>query len=91
MVQPSPLRAQARRVKDLTELKLSDLWREVKSDEDWWGDLKGETLRVVKRLLESYMEEELLEHFRRGVGAALSFAAAIVMAIGSVACLRSWA
>ena len=66
LVQASPLRAQARRVKDLTELKLSDLWREVKSDEDWWGDLKGETLRVVKRLLESYMEEELLEQLRAG-------------------------
>ena len=27
-------------VKDLTELKLEDLWREVKwDDEDWWSDL----------------------------------------------------
>ncbi|MGB2800151.1 MAG: hypothetical protein WBC55_09205 [Dehalococcoidia bacterium] len=29
-------------VKDLTELKIEDLWREVKGDdEDWWGDLKS--------------------------------------------------
>ena len=41
-------------VKDLTELTIEDLWREVKGDdEDWWGDLKQETLRMVKRLLES--------------------------------------
>jgi len=78
-------------VKNLTELKLSDLWREVKGDEDWWGDLKGETLRVVKRLLESYMGRSCWSSFGRGVGAALNFAAAIAMAIGSVACLRSWA
>ena len=54
-------------VKDLTELKIEDLWREVKGDEeDWWGDLKQETIRVVKRLLESAMEEELLECLRVG-------------------------
>ncbi len=54
-------------VKDLTELKVEDLWREVKGEEeDWWGDLKQETLRVVKRLLESAMEEELLECLRVG-------------------------
>jgi transposase-like protein len=49
-------------VKDLTELKIEVLWREGKGDdEDWWGDLKQETLRMVRRLLESAMEEELLE------------------------------
>ena len=54
-------------VKDLTELKIEDLWREVKGDEeDWWGDLKQETIRVVKRLLESAMEEELVECLRVG-------------------------
>ena len=49
-------------VKDLTELKLEDLWREVKGDDEegWWGDIKQETLRVVKRLLGSAMEEELV-------------------------------
>lgn len=54
-------------VKDLTELKIEDLWREVKGDEEeWWGDLKQETLRMVKRLLESAMEGELLECLRVG-------------------------
>jgi len=54
-------------VRDLTELKVEDLWREVKGDEeDWWGDLKQETVRVVKRLLESAMEEELVECLRVG-------------------------
>jgi transposase-like protein len=55
------------RLRDLTELRLEDLWREVKEDEEeWWGDVKQETLRVVKRLLESAMEEELLERLRAG-------------------------
>jgi hypothetical protein len=29
-------------VKDLTEVRVRDLWREVKDEEDWWGDLKEE-------------------------------------------------
>lgn len=55
-------------VKDLTELKLEDLWREVKGDdeEEWWGDVKQETVRVVKRLLESAMEEELVAELCAG-------------------------
>jgi transposase-like protein len=54
-------------VRDLTELKVEDLWREVKGDEEeWWGDIKQETLRAAKRLLESAMEEELLECLRAG-------------------------
>jgi len=53
-------------VKDLTELSLRDLWREVKGEEDWWGDLKKETVRVVRRLLEGAMEAELLEQLRAG-------------------------
>ena len=53
-------------VKDLTELKLDDLWREVNEEDKWWGDLKAETLRVVKRLPESAMEEGLLERLCAG-------------------------
>lgn len=53
-------------VKDLTELKLEDLWREVKDEEGWWGDFEQETLRVAKRLLESVMVEELIEQLRAG-------------------------
>ena len=51
-------------VRDLTELTLRDLWREVKGEGDWWGDLKVQTLGVVKRLLEGAMEEEILEQLR---------------------------
>jgi len=53
-------------VKDLTELELEDLWREVKDEEGWWGDFERETLRVAKRLLESVMAEELIEQLRAG-------------------------
>ena len=54
-------------VRDLTELKVGDLWREVKGDEEeWWGDVKQQTMQMVKRLLESAMEEELLECLRVG-------------------------
>jgi putative transposase len=51
-------------VKDLTKLTVRDLWREVKDEEDWWGELKGEVVRLVKRLLESAMEEEMVEQLR---------------------------
>ncbi len=51
-------------VRDLTELTLRDLWKEVKDEDELWGDLKPPTLRLVKRLLESSMEEEILEHVR---------------------------
>lgn len=54
-------------VRDLTELKVGDLWREVKGDEEeWWGDVKQQTMEMVKRLLESAMEEELVECLRVG-------------------------
>lgn len=47
-------------VKDLTEITVKDLWQEVKGEEDWWGDLKEDTARLVKRLLESTMDEEII-------------------------------
>jgi hypothetical protein len=28
-------------IKDLTELTVKDLWQEVKSEEDWWGDYRN--------------------------------------------------
>jgi putative transposase len=48
-------------VKDLTELTLDDYWREVKWEDDWWGDLKAQTQRLVKRLMEAVLEEEIVE------------------------------
>ena len=46
-------------VKDLTELTLRDLWREVKDEEDWWGEINERTLSMVKLILEGSPEEEL--------------------------------
>lgn len=53
-------------VKDLTELTVNDLWKEVKDEEGWWGDVKRETLENVKVLLETAMEAEMLEELRAG-------------------------
>ena len=53
-------------VKDLTELSLRDMWEEVKDEDDWWGDVKQQTLRAVKRLLEGAMEGELMEQLHAG-------------------------
>lgn len=48
-------------VKDLTDLTLDDLWRGVKyGDEDWWEEFEAAQLRIVKTILESSLEEELL-------------------------------
>ena len=51
-------------VKDLTELTLRDLWREVKEEEDWWEEINKRTLNMVKLILESSLEEELLEELQ---------------------------
>ena len=51
-------------VKDLTELTLKDLWKEVKTGSDWWGGVKREVLMLVKRLVEETMEEEIVEQLR---------------------------
>jgi len=51
-------------VKDLTELTLKDLWKEVKDEDEWWEEINERTLRMVKQILESSLEEELLEFLR---------------------------
>jgi len=53
-------------VKDLTQLTLKDLWKEVKDEDEWWGDISEHTLRMVKAILESSLEEELMEFLRAG-------------------------
>ncbi len=50
-------------VKDLTELTLDDLWKEVKEG-DWWEGVRRDVLAVVERLLEGTMEEEIIEQLR---------------------------
>jgi putative transposase len=56
------------RVRPLTDTTLSQLWREVKQseadEENFWGDLKEETLRIVKKLLEHSLEEEMSARVR---------------------------
>jgi transposase-like protein len=51
-------------VKDLTQLTLKDLWKEVKDEEDWWGDINERVLGIVKLILEGSLEEELLEELQ---------------------------
>jgi putative transposase len=48
-------------VRDLTELKVTDLWKEVKGEEEWWGDINERVLGMVKLILERSLEEEMLE------------------------------
>ena len=50
--------------KDLTELRLKDFWDEVKDEDKWWGDLKRETLRAVKGILETSMDQEINEQLQ---------------------------
>jgi len=51
-------------VKDLTQLKVQDLWQEVKSEEEWWGEIDKGVLRMVKLILESSLEAELIEYLQ---------------------------
>lgn len=50
------------KVASLTETKLADLWREVKDQDadDFWGDLKAETLGIAKALIEKHLEAEMV-------------------------------
>jgi putative transposase len=50
-------------VKDLTQLTIAELWKEVK-EEDFWEEVSQETLRMVKRLVEGVLEEEMVAHLR---------------------------
>ncbi len=54
------------RVVPLTEIKRADVWREVKDQEaeEFWGELKEETLDSAKCLIESHLEEELVHRLR---------------------------
>ena len=51
-------------VKDLTQLKVTDLWKEVKSEEEWWGDINERILGMVRTILESSLDSELLEQLQ---------------------------
>ncbi len=51
-------------VRDLTELRLKDLWLEVKDEDNWWGDLKRETMMAVKTFLEKTMEYQLTDQLQ---------------------------
>lgn len=42
-------------VKDLTQLNLKDIWREVKDEERWWGEINGEVLSLVKLILDTVL------------------------------------
>jgi transposase-like protein len=48
-------------VKDLTQLTVKDLWKEVKGEEEWWGEINKQVLGMVKVILESSLETELIE------------------------------
>ncbi len=48
-------------VKDLTKLTVKDLWKEVKSEEEWWGEIGEIVQGMVKLILERSLEEELVE------------------------------
>lgn len=51
-------------VKDLTQLTVHDLWEGFKDEEDYWGEINQRTLGMVKLILESSLEQELLEMLR---------------------------
>jgi putative transposase len=48
-------------VRDLTKLTVKDLWKEVKSEEEWWGEIGERVQGMVKLILERSLEEELVE------------------------------
>lgn len=50
-------------LREIGELKVSELWKEIKVDEEeLWGDLKAEARVFLKRLLEGAMEDEVMSY-----------------------------
>src|SRR3990172_7510058 len=52
------------RTKALTELTLTDLWKEVKDPATLWGDLTPQAQRTLKLLLQNRMHDELTQYLR---------------------------
>jgi transposase-like protein len=52
------------RTKALTELTLTDLWKEVKDPATLWGDLTPQAQHALKLLLQNRMHEELTHYLR---------------------------
>jgi putative transposase len=50
------------RVAPLTDIKLSDLWKEVKEPDsaEFWGDLREASIKMVRELLERSLEDEMV-------------------------------
>ena len=46
-------------VKALTDRSVAERFREVKDEEGFWGDVAVETRQLVKRIVESALDEEL--------------------------------
>ena len=58
--------------KALTDRSVADLWKEVKDPETFWDNLHDEMAQTVRHLLESTLEEEMLEQLQpRGTSATL--------------------
>ena len=50
-------------VKELSELTVSELWKEIKvTEEEIWGDLKIKAQVFLKRVLEGAMEDEVMDY-----------------------------
>ena len=54
------------KVKDLTELRVEDYWKEVKGEDDWWGDIKPEVMRALKLVFESALDEDIEGQIKAG-------------------------
>lgn len=50
--------------RELSELTLTDLWKEVKNEEAIWGDLKLEARKVLKKLLRGVLEVAMTNHLQ---------------------------
>ena len=51
-------------VKDLTERSIKERWQGVKDEDELWGEFSERTLHMVKLILESSLEQELLEQLQ---------------------------
>jgi putative transposase len=51
-------------MKQLSDLTITDLWKEVKSEDQWWGDLRGRVSLMVRSSVEGAIEEEFKRYIK---------------------------
>jgi hypothetical protein len=74
------------RARALTQRTVAERFREIKDEEDVWGDISAQTRALAQRVIESSLEEALSARCWPPVSSAQGCAAAIATAATGAIC-----